>query len=208
MERENLCFCHREEISMPYCSGLHCGRQQKHHVATPPPAGVRRRMERKRQKLMGQDKGSLIEQQTKGTGTTTIQIRGKHDTNCTTHRAVFADSTLRSHERVLAMPPPLTGIQHDGTWYGIPGSVWQVWGWVSPPGCAPSWILVKSNPVPAEPRTLTSAKQYLKRQYQHHQSLFKFFFMLFSLNVAYYYNPSPKPPIQHWISQLAFKTES
>jgi len=37
-------------------------------------------MERNRQKLVGRDKGSLTEQQTKGTGTTTIQIRGKHIT--------------------------------------------------------------------------------------------------------------------------------
>ena len=54
-----------------------CGQQQKRHVAAPPPAGVRRRMERNRQKLVGRDKGSLTEQQTKGTGTTTIQIRRK-----------------------------------------------------------------------------------------------------------------------------------
>jgi len=50
-------------------------------------------------------------------------------------------------------PAPPTGTQHDGTWYGIPGSVWPGWGWASPPGCAPSWILVKINPVLAEPRT-------------------------------------------------------
>jgi len=62
-----------------------CGQQQKRHVAAPPPAAVRRRMERNRQKLVGQDKGRLTEQQTKGTGTTTIQIRRKHNTNCTTH---------------------------------------------------------------------------------------------------------------------------
>jgi len=39
---------------------------------------VRRRMERKRQKLVGRDKGSLTEQQTEGTATTTIQIRRIH----------------------------------------------------------------------------------------------------------------------------------
>jgi len=49
--------------------------------------------------------------------------------------------------------PPLTGTQHDGTWYGIPGSVWPGWGWVSPPGCAPCWILVKIKPVLAKPNT-------------------------------------------------------
>ena len=61
------------------CFGFGCHRQQKHHVAAPPPAGVRRRMERKRQKPVGRDKGSLTEQQTEGTGTTTTQIRRKHD---------------------------------------------------------------------------------------------------------------------------------
>jgi len=66
-----------------------CGRQQKRHTATPPPAGVRRRMERNRQKLVGRDKGSLTEQQTKGTVTTTIQVRGKQNTNRTTQRAAF-----------------------------------------------------------------------------------------------------------------------
>ena len=30
-----------------------------------------------------------------------------------------------------AAPP--TGTQHDGTWYGIPGSVWPGWGWVTHP---------------------------------------------------------------------------
>jgi len=66
-------------------------KQQKRHVAAPPPARVWRRMERKRQKLMGRDKGSLTEQQTKGTGTTTIQIRRKHNTNRTTQRAALHD---------------------------------------------------------------------------------------------------------------------
>ena len=77
-----------------------CGRQQKRHAATPPPAGVRRRMERNRQKLVGWDKGSLTERQTKGTGTTTIQIRRKHNTNHITQRAALLDSRcmLRSRE--------------------------------------------------------------------------------------------------------------
>jgi len=49
-------------------------------MAAPPPAGVWRRMERNRQKLMGGDKDSLTEQQTKGTVKTTIQIRRTHNT--------------------------------------------------------------------------------------------------------------------------------
>jgi len=52
---------------------------KKRHAAAPPPAAVRRRMERKRQKLVGQDKGSLTEQQTEGTVTTMVQIRRKHN---------------------------------------------------------------------------------------------------------------------------------
>ena len=58
-----------------------CSRQQKRHAVAPPPARVRRRMERNRQKTVGRDKGSLTEQQTKGTATTTIQKRGIHKTN-------------------------------------------------------------------------------------------------------------------------------
>ena len=57
-----------------------CSRQQKCHASAPPPAGVRRRMERNRQKPVGRDKGRLTEQQTKGTATTTIQKRGIHRT--------------------------------------------------------------------------------------------------------------------------------
>jgi len=109
---------------------------------------------------MGRDKGSLTEQQRKGTGTTTIQKRGLHRTNPQnrTHRTEPLSRTAPPlsppEPRVSSSrAAPATRTQHDGTWYGIPGSVWPGWGWVSPPGCAPSWILVKINPVLAEPRT-------------------------------------------------------
>jgi len=142
-----------------FCFG--CSRQQKRHAATPPPTGVWRRMERNRQKLVGRDKGSLTEQQTEGTATT-IQKRGIHKTN-QQNRARRTQSlsprpnyrcALPSRKCVPAPQLPPTGTQHDGTWYGIPGSVWPGWGSVSPPSCAPSWILVKINPVLAKPRTL------------------------------------------------------
>jgi len=45
------------------------------HSVPPLPTGVGRIMERKRQKLVGWDKGSLTEQQMKQTVTTTILIR-------------------------------------------------------------------------------------------------------------------------------------
>ena len=109
-----------------------CGRQKKRHAAAPPPAGVWRRMERNRQKPVSRDKGSLAEQQTRGTATTMIQIRRKHNTNCTTQRAALLDqtvaATLPSRDWVPPIPLPATGTQRDGTWYGIPCSVWPDWG--------------------------------------------------------------------------------
>ena len=63
------CFITVEQCSIGHkykCFSFGCRRQQKRHGAAPPPAGVRRRMERKRQKLVGRDKGSLTEQQTEG----------------------------------------------------------------------------------------------------------------------------------------------
>jgi len=89
-----------------------CSRQQERHAATASPAGVPRRMERNRQKLVGRDKGSLTEQQTKGTGATTVQIRRKHNTNRTAHRAALLDRTAAELSRAvsdflpLSSPPP------------------------------------------------------------------------------------------------------
>jgi len=145
--------------SCSWCFSSGCHRQQKRHVAAPPPAAVRRRIERKRQKLVGRDKGSLTEQQTEGTGATTIEIRRKHDeTDRTTDPLSRTAPLLHTPEpRVSscrAAPP--TGTPHDGTWYGIPCCGWPGWGWVSPPGCAPSWIPVTINPVLATPRTLST----------------------------------------------------
>jgi len=109
---------------------------------------------------VGQDKGSLTEQQTNGTVTTTIQIRRKHDkTDCRPDPLSRTGPAPRVSSRRAAPP---TGTQHDGIWYGIPCCGWPGWGWVSPPGCAPSWILVKINPVLAEPRTPNTLKVILK----------------------------------------------
>jgi len=129
--------------------------------ATQPPLprpGCRGESKETGRKLVGRDKGSLTEQQTKGTGTTMIQKRGIHKTNpqnraCRTE-PLSPRMPLRAPElRVSSRhPAPPTGTQHDGTWYGIPCSVWS--GWVSLPGCAPSWIPVKINPVLAKPRTI------------------------------------------------------
>jgi len=122
----------------------------------PPPTVLGKRMKRNRQKLVGQDRGSLTEQQTKGTVTTMIQIRRIHNTNSRTYRDTLTARPLpRACSRALTafLPPrsPPARTQHGGTWYGIPCSVWP--GWVSPPGCVPSWLLLKINPVLAEPWT-------------------------------------------------------
>jgi len=125
------------------------------HSATPPPRwGVEENRKKNRQKLVSRDKGSLTEQQTKGTVTGAIQIRRIHNTK-------QQNAESRSHcpppphapepwlSSCCQLPPTRT--RHDGTRYGIPCSVWP--GWVSPPGCVPSWLLVKTNRVLAEPRT-------------------------------------------------------
>jgi len=124
-----------------------------------PPLGWGREWKENRQKLVGQDKGSLTEQQTKGTVTTTIQIRRIqirriHNTNSRTHRATLTSRchcALPSRNCLPAAQLPPARTHLDGTWYGIPCSVWP--GWVSLPGCVPSWLLVKINPVLAQPRT-------------------------------------------------------
>ena len=133
------------------CLGFGCRRQQKRHEATPPPAGVRRRMKRKRQKLVGRDKGSLTEQKTEGNrnnnDTDKEKTRQKTDLLSRTAPAPHAPE-LREW-----VPAPPTGTQRDGTWYGIPGSVWS--GGVSPhPLAVPlpgvRWKLTLSWPNPGQ----------------------------------------------------------
>jgi len=58
-----------------------------------PPPGCREEWKETGRKLVVWDKGSLTEQQTKGTVTTMIEIRGIHRINRTTHRAVLLDRT-------------------------------------------------------------------------------------------------------------------
>ena len=130
------------------------GSKEPHDCSiAPPPTGVGRRMGRKRQKLVGQDKGSLTEQQTKWTVTTTILISRVYKTNSKMHRAVLTTWCPAGSRAMTPFPPPRSpaGTQHGGTWYQTPCSVWPVW--VSPPGWVPSWFLVKINPVLAKPRT-------------------------------------------------------
>jgi len=120
-----------------------------------PPTGMWRRMERQRQKFMGQDKGSLTEQQKKRM-VTTILRRRIYKTNSEMYRATLT-AQCPAHSQAASHFPPASsspGTQHDVTWYRIPYSVWP--GWVSQSGCVPSRLLVKINPVLAEHRTLST----------------------------------------------------
>jgi len=95
--------------------------QQKRHAATPPPARVRRRMKRNRQKSVGQDKGSLTEQQTEGTVTPRIQIRRKYDTD-SQNRPSLPDRTGATRspaasEFLLRRPPPEPSMTAHGMEY-------------------------------------------------------------------------------------------
>jgi len=88
------------------CSGFGCSRQQKHHAAASPPAGLRRKMERNRQKLVGRDNGSLTEQQTKGTGTTTIQKREYTEPTGRTEPLSRTEPPLCPSRAASELPPP------------------------------------------------------------------------------------------------------
>jgi len=113
-------------------------------------------MERSRQKLVGRDKGSLTGQQTKGTGTTTIQIRGKHNTNRTTQRAALPDRTASASSQAASeflqpsSPPPELSMAAHGMEY--PALFGQVGS--ARPAVPLSWSPVKINPVLPKPRTL------------------------------------------------------
>ena len=143
----------QEVRSVAGCYGLAAAGKKSTTRLPLPPLGCGGEWKETGKKPVGQDKGSLTEQQTKGTVTTTIQIRGIHKTN-PQNRATLPNRhrcALPSCGCVPAAPLPPTGTQHDGTWYGTP-----CLGKQSPPYCAPSWILVKINLVLAKPSTPVS----------------------------------------------------
>ena len=91
----------------------------------------------------------------KQTVTATILIRRLYKTaKCTTQ--LSPPSALCAPElqptSPKQAPPPRT--HHDGTRYQIPCFVWP--GWVSWPGCVPSWLLVKIKSVLPKPRMLST----------------------------------------------------
>jgi len=70
------------------CSGLAAAGNKSATRPPLPPPGCGGEWKERGRKLVGRDKGRLTEQQTKGTGTTTIQIRGIHKTKQTAQQSV------------------------------------------------------------------------------------------------------------------------
>ena len=138
------------------CFGFSCRWQQKCHVATLPPTAVRRRMKRKRQKLVGRDKGSLTKQQTKGNSNNNDTDKEKtQQRTARPHRPSLPHRTGAAPSRAASeFPPPSSPpLEPSMTAHGMeyPALFGQVGS--AHPGCAPSWIPVKISPVLAKPRT-------------------------------------------------------
>ena len=125
-----------------------CGR------APPSPAALRGRMERNRQKPVGRDKGSLTDQQTKGTiTTTTIQIRRIHKkADCKeplSRPAAAAWSRTSTDFPPRSSPPPEHSMTAHGTEYPVLfGQVGSARLSVFPPGSW--WKLTLSWPDPGQ----------------------------------------------------------
>jgi len=154
-----LCSLPLPRSLMCWCSGSAADGNKSAKRPPLPPAGVRRRMERNRQKLVGRDKGSLTEQQTEGRVTTTIQKRGIHKTN-QQNRARRTDPLSRTEP--LLCPPELrvssclpAPPHRNPAWRHIVCRLCLArLGLGQSTGLCPSWILLKINPVLAKPRTV------------------------------------------------------
>jgi len=97
---------------------------------------------KKKAKTGWSDNGSLTEQQTKGTVTTTIQISRTHKTNSRMHRATLTACCFKRSQTATAFPPPSSpqpepSLMAHGTEYpALFGQVGSARPAVSPPG---SW---------------------------------------------------------------------
>ena len=106
---------------------------------------------KKKANLVGQGKDSITEQQRKQTATTIILIKRIYKKK-ETHRATLSPPDaqwLPSRDS-----PPHSQLRHSAPSmmaHGIEYPIWPVW--VSHPSCVPFWLVVESDPTPAEPRT-------------------------------------------------------
>jgi len=112
-------------------------------MATPPPAGVQRRMERNRQKLVGRDKGSLTEEQTKENSNNNDTAKENTQNKIAEGRKKLSPPTAATHSRATGdfRPPSSPQPEPSMTTHGMeyPALFGQV-GSARPAVCPPgSW---------------------------------------------------------------------
>jgi len=130
------------------------------------PAGVGTRMERRRQKLVGQDKGSLTETANKANSkknsTDKENIQNKQR-NAQSNSHGLMPCALLSSDSLSPQPAPQPEASMAA--HGIKYPVCLA-SWFSEPGCVTSWLLLKINLVLAEPRTINHLKMCAVYYYQ------------------------------------------
>jgi len=135
-------LCYYSHTSCTWkCRGLALASNKgpRGHCITAPSAGVGRRMGRKRQ-----NKGSLTEQQRKWAVTTTlVRTRGSQGSSLAARRPVAPDPRFTSSGQ---LPPSTLSMTAQGIEHPVSLASWDQLARLS-------WLLVKINPVLAEPRT-------------------------------------------------------
>jgi len=106
----------RSSVNLCYSFAVASNKRAMQPLCCPSPSWGGEEMERNRQKLVGWDKGSLTEQQTKRTGTTTIQIRRIHNTNCRIQRAAL---TALAAELQMPSCRPAPPNQNPAWWHMV-----------------------------------------------------------------------------------------
>jgi len=120
-------------------------------------------------KLVGRDKGSLTEQQTEGTATTTIQIRGTHRTDCTTPQTCSPGQDQRrmlpSRKSVPAVQrrpsPPEPSVTSHGMEYR---ALFSQVGSASTPRLCPFLKSGENEPFPGQTQDTNKKDKHLQIQ--------------------------------------------
>jgi len=127
------------------CCGLaSVGNKEPHSYSLAPPLSQwdGEKNQKEKAKLMGCDKNSLPGQQREKKITTTVLIKKIYSMKCCHHPML---SLLLSSKMPFLHPAPHLNTEHDITWYRTSHVI----------GCLgqPNQLLLKINPIPAEPRT-------------------------------------------------------
>jgi len=141
------------------CRGYNPGRQQKGHAVTPsplPPLGCGEESEKKRQNSwVGiravQQNAKKANSNNNNADKTNIQKQGNMQSNFLS----LPDAPHAPQLRFTSLQPAAPA--RNPAWRHMVSNTLFVWpAWVSSPGWVTSWLLVKTNPVLAEPRTLST----------------------------------------------------